>query len=938
MKKRYLFLFIPLLALAACTNIREEKTEYSNEEVRDAVEEALTEVPIEVLPYDEELQPLELLDKIEQETAESLVKFNKGDKDQFVSIVGTDYEAEEAPKTSHGDYIPTSSDVVLVDENDNELALEPINRDQGKLTLKVPVSKFDENHGYHVKLKNDNVKFSTKDESIRQITYYSLNVNDSNKEHTILMNNASIKTFDIDKVEYFDVDAYGAYFVYKEPFDIDSSVVDETGMKFRLADLNEEKDNINTVYGKLVSSQKNPNGGGYLVRYEPCKGNDIFASLDVNDTVMLNSDNSNITLEQENDLQLAEQLGRAFATHEDTISAVQGLLNHYKVAPKNMIPSLMNWASKIQISFDLGWNDSTSTFTWGCRASLTFNPEQNISVSLKLNYKQTIRYKVSCNLSIDYWGIIPTGVNYTLEVTEDDTKEVEFGISLSTNLAPYDEKAVQESINKDLEESFRNGSSVKSKFKGDGGTGTSDGKSYPLIKIDCYYFWPLDIRFQISFYWKAQLTLEAVVKYTSHSQRVDVSMSNERGVDPHSESKAVSDKSVVLNFMGTFHAEIGLRASLGIGVCGLYKFFHAEVFITAYGAVDAQGFVVIGITWGSDKDTTFNGTYGGKFEVSAGVKWGVEIAYLFGTAKFDWPLAKVILIGFAHDAAINGFNDYISTIELNDQDYGKTINLDDYHLLGTVIYDAKNFGTAHLDMKHDDASKTRYGAWLSENNVKYFDFELVKGSEYIEFNDYKITIKDIYGIEEFDAEIKVTVNPDFAVTGTDNEDEISKVIKIHFTNNLKQQVFVKDEYGHTSSLGSYVVGAPCKLPVPKAPRYMRFTGWKNISTGAVIAYDETDENSRIYTPQDVGEVIFEYVFIDDYYWTVVWVDGNGTAVKTEEVPNGKAATPPEASERDKYMVSDIEGYEYVFIGYDISYSSITQNTVIRAQYELKRVA
>ena len=44
------------------------------------------------------------------------------------------------------------------------------------------------------------------------------------------------------------------------------------------------------------------------------------------------------------------------------------------------------------------------------------------------------------------------------------------------------------------------------------------------------------------------------------------------------------------------------------------------------------------------------------------------------------------------------------------------------------------------------------------------------------------------------------------------------------------------------------------------------------------------------------------------------------------------------SERDKYMVSPREGYEYVFIGYDISYSKITQNTVIRAQYELRRVA
>ena len=938
MKKRFLFLFIPLLTLACCSNIKSREVEYSEEEVRDAVEEALNEVPIEVLPYEENLEPLELLDKIEQETAESLVNFNRGDKDQYISVVGTDYEDGEAPIASCGEYNPTSSDVVLADENDNEIDLETINNSEGKLTLKVPVSKFDENHGYHVKLKNDNVKFFTKDESIRQITYYSLNVDDSNKAHTILMNNVSIKSFDVDKVDYFDVDAYGAYFIYKEPFDIDSSIIDETGMKFRLTDLKAEKDNLDTVYGKLISNQKNPNGDGYLIRYEPCKGNDIYSALNVNDSITLDSSNSDISEQQENDVSLAEQLGKAFATHEDTITAVEGLFNHYKVTPKNMIPNLINWASKIQISFSLGWNDSTSTFTWGCVATLTFNPESNISIALKLNYKQTIRYKVDCSLSIDYWGIIPTGVNYTLKVTEDDTKEVEFGVNFSTNLAPYDEQKVQEAIEKDLEKSFRNAADVRSKFKGDGGSSTSDGRSYPILAVDCYYFWPLDIRFQINFYWKCQLTLETTVKYTSHSQRVDVSMSNEKGCDPHSETKAVSDKSVVLNFMGTFHAEIGLKVSLGIGICGLYRFFHAEVFIAAYGAVDAQGFIILGITWGSDKETTFNGAYGGKFEVSIGVKWGVDIALLFGGFKFDWPIAKLVLIGFAHDAAINSFNDEESSIELTDQDFGKTIDLDTYHLLGVVIYDAKNFGSAHMDMKHDDSSKVRYGAWLSEKTEKYFSFELTKGSEYIELNDYKITIKDIYGIEEFDGEIKVTVNDNYAVTYSDNVSEITKVIKIHFTNNLKQEVFVKDYYGHVSSLGTYVVGKPCKLPVPEAPRYMKFTGWKNIADGSVISYNPEDENSRIYTPQQTGEVIFEYIFEDDYYWTVVWVDGNGTAVKTEEVENGKSATPPEASERDKYMVSPQEGYEYVFIGYDISYSKITQNTVIRAQYELRRVA
>ena len=92
MKKLFLFLFIPLLTRACCSNIKSGEAEYSEEEVRDAVEEALNEVPIEVLPYEENLEPLELLDKIEQETAESLVNFNRGDKDQYISIVGKDYE------------------------------------------------------------------------------------------------------------------------------------------------------------------------------------------------------------------------------------------------------------------------------------------------------------------------------------------------------------------------------------------------------------------------------------------------------------------------------------------------------------------------------------------------------------------------------------------------------------------------------------------------------------------------------------------------------------------------------------------------------------------------------------------------------------------------------------------------------------------------------
>lgn len=944
MKNKLMLLALPILMLASCTNVKAEENTLSNDDINNMIEEAMEETPIEILPYEGDTSPLELLDTIEQETSESLVKFNKGDNDQYISVVDVDYYTAEAPMTSYGTYTPVESDVVLVDENENQINLEAVSKSEGKVTYKVPVSKFEENHGYHIQLKNEQVKFSNKEKSIRQITYYSLDVNDLNKEHTIVRNNENIKSFDINNVEYFDVDAYGAYFIYKEAFDINPNVIDETGLKFRISDLTVEKDNEDTVYGKLISNQKNPNGGGYIIRYEPCKGNDLYENLSINDSIVIDPSNADIKLADEIDGNFGQTLGRTFATHPDTITTIRGIAQSYDALDENLKASILDWASMIQISFTFKWDDATSTFNWGATATLTINPEDRITVTLRLSYKQTIRFAVTASLSLEYWLFVPTGINYKLEVKEDDTKEVEFGVQISTNLSPYDEEKIKESIENDILDAFKNNVDVKSKFKGDGGTATADGRSYPLIRVDCYYFWPADIRFEIDFYWKCQLTLEMTVKYTSHTQRVDVSLSNSKGCDPHSESKAVNGKTVNFNFMGTFHAEVGLKVSLGIGIAGFYKFFHAEIYIAAYGAVDAQGFLIVGITWSDSLPVNITGNCGGKFEISLGVKWGVDIYLLFGGFKFEWPIAKLVLLGFSNESAINSFISNEATLEITNEDYseqGHWIDLDDYHFLSVTCFDSKNFSGSTMDMKHDDNYKTSYGAFLDDTTEYYFRYELTDGSDYVEFKDYKLRILAIDAIEEFEAEIKITVNPKLACGDTD---DITKVIKVHFTNNLKQQVNVKDYYGEVSSVGTYVVGIACKLPVPQPPRYKKFVGWKNLRTYEILEYDPDDPNSGVYIPNihdvETGttSVTFEYLFEDDYTWLVTWVDGLGNIVKTENVKFDQAATPPEESVRDQYMVSPIPGFEYVFVGYDTDYSCITQNTVIHAQYELRRAA
>lgn len=929
-KKILLMLLSSSLLFSACNFIHDSGNKVSYEEERELVEESLEDVPIEVEEFKGDLTPLEIKENVECEATKSLYEFKKGDPNQYINVVSI------IPG-----YNPTIDDLRLRDEFDNDVSLKLMSSSNGVARYMIPVSEFDVDHQYTLKLEDSRLKFETKDQSIRQLRYYELQVDDSNRVHTVERSDINFKNVSIDNVQYFDVDAFGTYFIY------DGTFPTKVGEYFRISDLTEEKDNKETVYGKVSSISENPNGAGKIIRYEPSDGEQIYKNLAIKDEVGVNDETAQNLEMYGDEEETALELGRSFLSHEDVITAMSGLYHHFKVKPEMYRASAIDWATHLKVSFNTKFEDAK--FTWGCSITLDLTPEDNFSIKLALSYKQTTQYKISADVSIKWkWKVIPTGVKYELKVEEDDTKEVSFKIAMSTNLAPADTEKIQESIEKDLADAFAKNSDVKSKFAGDGPTSTADGKSYPLIRFDFYYFFPIDVRIEIDFYWKLQITVECDVTYTSHTKKVDVDITNNKGDDPHSETQTINDKNLTFKFMGTFHAEVGVRASFGVGISGLYRFFHAEIYAAAYGAVDAQGYLLADLHWDDDGQFSITEHCGGKFEISAGVKWGVDVVLLFGGYSSEWPIASIILIGFCNGNCVDSFVSEEDQIDLTNFDYSEEepiyISLDDYHLLGVNVFDSKNMTSTYLDLKHDDTTKLRYGKWVDDYSKEYFRFELEHpDNEYLELtDDFKVRIKKINAVETFNENVFVYVN-DETKSGSE---VIKKTIKVHFENNNKQKIYIQEPGEEAQYIGSYLMDTDMQLPVGIAPRYKRFVGWNKVvkegEDPLFIPYDETDPNTGTYhVPNDEHiyfyDATFELVYEDYYYWNVVWVDGLGHIIKIDDVYNEEAATPPDAELRDKYMISEDENYEYVFIKWDKSYDSVTENMVIRGIYEYRKV-
>ena len=949
MKKNiFLLLVLSVLTLSSCSNLN--TSEESQVSDLDLVDEALnaTEINVEI---GNDVEHLEIPDTNPfTDLTTSIYDFSEFDKDVEFKIV--DFTSEtEVPCNSQSSVYITENDVDFYDNRGEHYSFKYFFEGYGEGELTISKSLFEEDKVYYLELKNDALAFKNKDSDIRKLTFYTLNINEDTRERNVEYKE-NIPNLDINKVYYFDEDGYSPFFIYSDAEDLKDIEENQT---FRITHLDAnsateiEKDNIDTTYGNLLSVQKNPNGAGMMVRYQAAKANDIFKNFTIKDFKTINEDDI-IDIFVDDD-ETVDQIVQGMIHSGTVVTTMYGFMKYFDVKPHQYKSAAYDWGSRIDIKLDIDYDPNTATFSIGISGMYTFYPDNNITISLKLGYTQSWRFDVTADVSIETEFLFPVGVDYTLQVVENTVKKAYFGIYITwDNYGEYDEEKTKEEVQKAIQEARDCDSNWKksSVFKGAEPYETKNGTSYPLFKISCVYFEPVEIYFEVDFYWEVNPSAEFVVSYTSHTQRVDLCVSNEGGAVPSSESATQTDESLEFHLVGSIHAEIGFRLSVGISIMGLYRFFHVELYLKIYGAIDIQGFITGDVVWSETEPATAGMSLGCRFEVSVGLKVGIDLYLLFGGINFEIPVVAVVLFGVGIDFPIQHFIHDEEDTYIKDTDYDKDKNrfnstLGERHLLTVSYLNTKEFVSDIKDMEFSDKYKAVYGAFVPEDvDIPMFKVKSIEITEKEEVcpdpvvsitDEGYIGLETIEGMGNFVA--KVTIQATKQVT---LDRDLTKVINVHFTNNNRQNIYIDDVL-----YGKYVDGAVITLPVPEPVKYKKFTGYTYtdiLGYEVKMEYDPNDPTSLQYVVSTYEGAIPEWRFytdlVDYYHWEVYFLDGLNNIVSKQMVLFGEAAVEPDPEIRDKFMLQNPpdDKHHYEFVSWDTDFSRILGPTVVRGIYKI----
>ena len=781
-KPAILLAIFALLPLSSCAKLPEK--EYTPEEIVESIDDALHSIDTEIeeLPADEVDwgEPSELKDVENVDESTSIVYLDDiklSQAENAISIVDARYKNLPAPQESPSDILIGPELLRLYDENGEDYPLSALKTDMGYGRVALPIEDMWRGHLYHLDLLDKNLCFADKNSSIRSLslifeeyapTSSSTDEDEQNPDDWPIDGlerlDIDIKNFSPEGVYYFDSDSIGLYFIYQ---------IRITGLRYReLFRIGEDEkvngqwvDDEETFYGHFSSCEQNPNGAGYIVRYEEAATTDIYKETYSAGSKTVDMRDGTIVADH-------DELREFVLTAEPLRKAAYGIFKYYKVPPIRYRVNALDWYSHLRVTFSTNYDGDAFVFKVGFK--LTINPEKHLNISLKGDFTSKTTYDISASAKIEKkWGFLPVGAQFNLKIVEDNVKTWNFGVMFDTSVHPFDKDKATDKITESIDEANNETFPWKSMFSKNSSEGsktaTKDGAKWDLFTIDINYFAPITIRFKLAFYFEANLSFQALIQYSSHTQRVDVSYStknkDERAVDAANESKEVQTGALSILFIGKLSIEGGIAVSFGFGFFGLYKYLHAEVIIKAGALLEIVGYMSLNWVWGDHDDGDFSLAIGGKIELSIVLKVSIDVFLISLGYNHTWPIGKWPLIGLANmDSILNWASDYAPYKDPDN--LGDDVNirngskLNDLGLFIFTVFSGDDFAVRTVGYKYDYSVKVFYGALIPDSwEVSIDAFTISLEGDYLELENgvFSATNSAPTNVEHFDVIMNVSV-------------------------------------------------------------------------------------------------------------------------------------------------------------------------------------
>ena len=544
-----------------------------------------------------------------------------------------------------------------------------------------------------------------------------------------------------------------------------------------------------------------------------------------------------------------------------------------------------------------------------------------------IGYEKVTDYTIDFDVDVDYWTIIPIGVNYKIKCIEDTQQGFYVLFSFTKSLRPEDperDPEAEEEFQRQLEkeaQAMEAGDSTAYAWgdKEIASSTTGSRTSWPVVQINCYYFTPITVRIEADLYIEAAIHVDLLVKKETFSTKVDFEYSNYEGSGQDVQPKIHSESNWFFALVGSVSVEFGINISFNISILGLYDVVKVGAYIEYFINFSATGFLILDIATNSDGQTRTNGYLGIDLAVTAGVKAGLVLK-LFYVIDESW--SKVLwyeyLFRIKWESALAEWSPMAK--KQIDITQGNTAKIDDYPEI--LFLSTFNTVTYSLQEKHYNAndkfsifSGKLCPKWLEElTGDPIFTF-VPEDNKLLTVENGVIKVKDGTPTE-FTTTIRIEVN-NWAGFAPD------QTITVHFVANDTLDVYTESGLLSASKyLGNVRPGGSFLLPEgPKVYGY------------EFLAYtfegQEYKPSSSVTIPESYkGEVILGTKYRELPYYNVKFYDCFGNVVSEQRIMEGESAIAPSAAIRDRF----IEPGTYRFLNWVDDYSKIMQDTEIYSVY------